>query len=182
MTARHTDRRCELRQNVKRCHNRNRSREALQISAKTVGFDLLCGDHDENHNSPGRLSGKICCRTSKSDQADQVRDNAGREKRRHKRNQIAEFFSHVADDKFVCGFHNHFCHRLAFGDVPYLQISCEPDAKSGNECHYNPAYHQRFADLNFPEQRKIDRDRKKDFCTGDINLHSLFSPPLYEIK
>lgn len=88
----------------------------------------------------------------------------------------------IVDDEFICGLHNHFCHRLAFGDVPYLQISCEPDAKSGNECHYNPAYHQRFADLNFPEQRKIDRDRKKDFCTGDINLHSLFSPPLYEIK
>ena len=72
MSACHTDGRCKFGKNIKRCHNLDRGCKALQISAKSVGLDLLCRDHGKYHNCPCGFCGKICRRASKPDQADQV--------------------------------------------------------------------------------------------------------------
>ena len=146
MTTRHTDRCSQLGKNIKRCHNCDRSCKSFQITAKSAGLYLLCCDHNENHNCPGSLSRKVCCRASKSDQTDQVGNHAGCKKCCNEWYQVSEFLTHISDYKAVGLLYNELCHSLTFGNVLFFQIMCQPDTQTCYEYHNNPAYHHCLTD------------------------------------
>ena len=67
MTAGQANRRSQLRQHIERRHDGNRRRKTLQIPANTACLNLLGGNHNEYHDRPGSLCGKIRRRASKTD-------------------------------------------------------------------------------------------------------------------
>ena len=177
MTARHTDRCGDLRKNIKWCHNRDRSCKSLHISTETICLNLLCRDHGKYNNCPCSFCGKICCRASQSYKADQVGYHTGGKKRRHKRNHIAEFLTHISDDEFICCLHQKLSHSLSPGYFLHLQIMCQPDTKSCDQQHNQPAYNQSLRDLEFPQDGNLERKRIEYPATGYFDIHVL-SPPV----
>ena len=179
MSACHADRRSQLRKNIKRRHNGNRCCKSLQISAHTACFDLLSSDHDKYHNCPGCLSGQVCRRASQPDQTDQIGYNACGKQSRYKRNQMAEFFSHVSNHKFIRLLHDHFCQRLPLGNILHLQIMGQPDTKSCDQDHNDPAYDHCLADLNISQNGDFRRNGKIDLCSGYVQFHVRFHLPSF---
>ena len=121
VTAGHADGRCELAQDVERRHDEDRLREALQIIAEAAGPDLGRGDHDEDDERPSGFRGEVRGGAAQPCQADEVRDDARREQRRDKRDQLVEFRgARVVADEVVRRLHKHLSDRLPLGDVLHL--------------------------------------------------------------
>ena len=146
MTTRHTDRCSQLGKNIKRCHNCNRGRKSFQITTNSAGLDLLCCDHDKNHNRPCRFCRKIGCRASKSDKTDQIGNYTCRKKRCNKRYHVSEFLTHVSNYKAIGFLYYKLSQRLSLGNILFFQIMCQPDAQSCNQNHYDPAYYHCLTD------------------------------------